>query len=261
MLSVQSIASFGLPVLRLCVWLALLSAIFVPLERLFALHTQPVFRKAVLTDLCFYFISSLAPAVLLGLPLALLVSASHAVIPGAYYDWVGSWPAWVRLPAAVLVAEAGFYWGHRWSHEIPLLWRFHAVHHSAEQLDWLVNTRVHPVDEVFTRLCGLVPLAMLGLVQPGTGGPTVIALIVLLIGTMWGFFIHANLRWRCGPFEWLVATPAFHRWHHTNDGPDVINKNYAPFLPLMDRVFGTLYLPRDALPQRYGIDAPVPGSF
>lgn len=52
---------------------------------------------------------------------------------------------------AIVVGEVGAYWGHRWSHEIPWLWRFHAIHHSAEEMDWLVNTRAHPLDMFFGR--------------------------------------------------------------------------------------------------------------
>jgi hypothetical protein len=86
---------------------------------------------------------------------------------------------------------------------------------------------------------------------------SMIPIVVTLIGQVWGFFIHANVTWRFGPLEWLVSTPAFHHWHHTNDGPEVINKNYAPMLPWVDWVFGSLYLPKDKQPERYGIDEPV----
>jgi len=71
--------------------------------------------------------------------------------------------------------------------------------------------------------------------------------------TTWGFFIHANLRWRLGPLEWLVATPAFHHWHHSRN--DHINRNYASTLPVLDRVFGSHYLPRH-WPAEYGTDTP-----
>jgi sterol desaturase/sphingolipid hydroxylase (fatty acid hydroxylase superfamily) len=73
----------------------------------------------------------------------------------------------------------------------------------------LVNTRAPPVDMIFTRLCGLVPLYVLGLAAPLGGSVSVIPMIVQLLGTIWGFFLHANVRWRFGRLEWLLATPAF----------------------------------------------------
>jgi sterol desaturase/sphingolipid hydroxylase (fatty acid hydroxylase superfamily) len=86
-------------------------------------------------------------------------------------------------------------------------------------------------------------------------------LLVTLVGTVWGFFIHANLRWRFGCLEWFISTPAFHHWHHTKDNLHVINKNYAAMLPWMDKLFGTYYLPKDAWPKRYGIDTPMTPSL
>ncbi len=246
--------SGAVQILRLCVWLTLLTLIFTPLERLFALHPQKIFRKAILTDTGYYFLSSLMPSLLLSVPLAAIAWCVHRSIPSAVASTVAAWPGWLRIGAALVVGDIGFYWGHRWSHEIPLLWRFHVIHHSAEHVDFLVNTRAHPVDMVFTRLCGLIPLYIFGLATPMHGNGTIIPVLVLLLGTLWGFFVHANVRWRFGPLEWLVATPAFHHWHHTNDGPAYINKNYAPLLPWIDRVFGTLYLPKSKQPTRYGAD-------
>ena len=82
--------------------------------------------------------------------------------------------------------------------------------------------------------------------------------LVGLFGILWGFFIHANLRWRFGPLEWLISTPAFHHWHHTLNGP--INRNYASTLPWLDWIFGTYYLPKD-FPEAYGIEARLPESL
>jgi sterol desaturase/sphingolipid hydroxylase (fatty acid hydroxylase superfamily) len=253
-----SLLGFGLNLVRLCVWLVLLIAIFVPLEQLFARRRQGLFRTALVTDLGYYFLNGLATGALLGLPLAVAAAVFHRLLPGAYLDMVEGLPLWARLGAAVLVAEIGFYWGHRWCYELPALWRFHAIHHSAEHVDFLVNTRAHPVDLVFTRLCGLVLLDAVGLASPAgrNGG---IAAVLLLIGTAWGFFIHANLRWRLGPLEQLVTTPAFHHWHHTL--ADHTNRNYAPLLPWIDRLFGSFYLPKAEWPVGYGLDTPTPRSL
>jgi sterol desaturase/sphingolipid hydroxylase (fatty acid hydroxylase superfamily) len=75
---------------------------------------------------------------------------------------------------------------------------------------------------------------------------------------MWGFLIHANARWRLGPLEWLISTPAFHRWHHTVG--EQRDRNYASMLSLMDRIFGTYHLPRNQWPSAYGIEEKPPAS-
>jgi len=250
---------FALDFLRLTIWLALLMAIFVPLERIFALHPQKVFRKAFLPDLAWYFMSSLLPGIILVLPMALVAWTLHFFIPRGVQAEASALPPGLRFAGALVIGECGFYWGHRWSHEIPFLWRFHALHHSAEQMDWLVNTRAHPVDMVFTRLCGLIPLYALGLAQPRARTLDTVSLLVILTGTVWGFFIHANLNWRFGPLEWLISTPAFHHWHHTYEGP--LNRNYSSMLPWMDWIFGTWHMPPSQWPSRYGTEASVPADF
>lgn len=155
----------------------------------------------------------------------------------------------------LVAAETGYHWAHRLSHEVPLLWRFHAIHHSAEEVYFLVNTRAHPVDMVFGRLGSLAPLYILGLGGPAGASGSLVPVIATLITTTWGFFVHANIRWRFGPLEWLIAMPAFHHWHHTRTGP--INHNYASTLPWLDWLFGTAHLP-DEWPEDYGIKDTMP---
>jgi sterol desaturase/sphingolipid hydroxylase (fatty acid hydroxylase superfamily) len=248
----RHLLAFATDVLRVIVWLFLLMAVFVPLERLFAIHPQKLFRKSFPADLGFYFLNSLLPNLLLIVPSAFLAWGVRYVVPGGVHAWVAGMPTWTRLVAALVVGEFGFYWGHRWAHEIPLVWRFHSVHHSAEEIDWLVNSRAHPLDLVFVRLCGFVPMYALGLAQPMRGQRLdTVPLLVMLVGMMWGFFVHANLRWRFGWLEFLISTPAFHHWHHTKE--DHINKNYASMLPFMDRLFGTWYMPKRQWPVQYGI--------
>jgi sterol desaturase/sphingolipid hydroxylase (fatty acid hydroxylase superfamily) len=125
-------------------------------------------------------------------------------------------------------------------------------------VNYLVNTRAHPVDMVFTRLCGLVLLYATGLASPVGPHPTLVPGLVLLIGSAWSYFIHANVRWRLGPLEELISSPAFHHWHHSRE--DHKDHNYSSMLPFMDRLFGTFYLPRE-WPAAYGTDTPMPASL
>ncbi len=245
-------------VFRLSVWLTILTVIFVPLERLFAVHPQKIVRRQIVTDLGYYFLSSLLPAVLLSYPIALLAWSVHQTIPETFLQTMVTLPLWAKTVIGLVATEVGYYWGHRLSHEIPFLWKFHAIHHSAEQIDYLVNTRAHPIDMVFGRFCGFIPLYVLGLGGPTGANESLVPVIVTLIGTVWGFFIHANLWWRFGPLEWLISTPAFHHWHHTKTP---INRNYASTLPWIDILFGTFYLPRREFPTAYGIKAKIPDSL
>jgi sterol desaturase/sphingolipid hydroxylase (fatty acid hydroxylase superfamily) len=249
--------AFALQALRLLVWLGLLAAIFAPLERLFALRRGTGRLKDAPADVAFYFLNSWLPIALLAPPLALASAGIRMATPQAWLAVVAGLPVWAKLMAGLLVSELGGYWGHRWCHEVPLLWRFHVLHHAPEHVDWLVSSRSHPVDQVFEKLCALVPLYVLGLVQPTPQGAGLAAWIAV-VGTIWGFFVHANVRWRLGPMEQLVSTPAFHHWHHTND--EHRDHNYAALFPWVDRLFGTHHLPRH-WPPNYGVDAPQPAAM
>jgi len=257
-LGAPQLMNFALSLAHLWAWLFLIVVIFAPLEYFFGRRPREFFQKSLLRDVGFYFISGLVPALLLSAPLSLAAYGGHLLVPAAIRNAVTAWPLWLHLAAAVAIGEIGFYWGHRLTHSVPFLWRFHAVHHSAEEVYFLTSVRGHPVDNVFTRLCGLVPCYILGVADPltptGSLGPT----LFIILTIAWGFFIHANLKLRLGPLEWLIATPGFHHWHHTRS--DHKDRNFAPNLPLVDWLFGTLHLPAQ-WPAAYGVESPLPASL
>jgi sterol desaturase/sphingolipid hydroxylase (fatty acid hydroxylase superfamily) len=257
----QYLPSLALDIFRLCVWLVILAIVFIPLERLCAQQKQPIFRKEFFIDLGYYFLNSILPKLILILPMSIVAAVVHRIEPSGIYGWVAALPVYVRFVLAIVVGEFGAYWGHRWSHEIPWLWRFHAIHHSAEEMDWLVNTRAHPLDMFFGRFTGLLPLYLLGLAQPTGNKADLVPLLYAVVGTVWSFFVHANMSWRFGFLERMLATPAFHHWHHSNDDAESIDKNYAAILPLVDLIFGTFYLPKTRFPKKYGIDMSIEPSF
>jgi lathosterol oxidase len=239
-------------------WLALdlllLVAIFVPLERAFArLPAQPVFRRGWRTDLAYFFVSHLL------VQLLALATLAPALLLFRWAAWpplqaaVAAQPLALQLVEAVLVADLTAYWVHRAFHAVPALWRFHAIHHSSEALDWLAGSRLHLVDVIVTRGVAFVPLFVLGFEER-----TLAAYLVwVAVQATW---IHANLGWRTGWLDPWLVTPRFHHWHHAAD-PLVRDKNFAVHLPWLDRLFGTHFLPPDAWPPRYGVDegAPPPG--
>ena len=153
-----------------------------------------------------------------------------------------------------LVADFCGYWSHRMMHEVPWLWRIHRVHHSSERLDWLASARVHPLETVWTRTISVLPLFLLGFSPKLTAG---------LAGfiAIYPIFIHSNVRWGYGWIGYVVASPAFHRWHHSADS-GALNKNYSALLPLYDFLFGAAHFPKTGKPERYGLAGEqAPESF
>lgn len=255
--AVPNFDHFILSIARECAWLLLILVVFWPLERLFAVHRQKLFRKGLAQDIGYFFISGLIPPLLLAFPLFMVAVAAYWTMPWRYQTAIAAWPLWQRIVAGFVIGEAGFYWGHRLMHRIPFLWRFHSIHHAPEHVYFLTSAHAHPLDNVFIRLCGLVPACILGVASPLTGGTT--AALIVIVATTWGFFIHSNVRWRLGPLEWLIATPAFHHWHHTKSG--LRDRNFASMLPIMDMIFGTYHNPRHERPPAYGIDTELPDSL
>ncbi|WP_205875555.1 sterol desaturase family protein [Mycobacterium camsae] len=233
--------------------LPILAAIFVPLERLWPLRYRRVLRRGWRTDLVHYLVNGAALKV--GLIAAVTVTGGvlHALVPPPVRIAIAASPGWVQIVAGLAISAVGDYAGHRAAHEIPLLWRFHRVHHSIREMDWLAANHLHPIDETFIRSAAVLPLYALGFGQVSLGA------FVLLI-TLQAVFIHANVNVKLGPLRWLTATPQFHHWHHARD-PRARNSNFAGEFPILDAVFGTLYLPIDRWPTSYGLDEPEPDGY
>jgi lathosterol oxidase len=145
----------------------------------------------------------------------------------------------------LIVADVTFYWIHRAAHRVPLLWRLHRVHHSSPAMDWLASERQHLAEIVLVRAGVLIPLTLLGFDQSAIFAYATFA-------SLHAVFIHANFRPELRWLEPLLTTPRLHHLHHASDA-DAIDKNFAIHLPIIDRLFGTLFAPRGRWPRNYGV--------
>lgn len=226
-----------------------LFVLVVPFEKFFPRHRQKIRRPRVGTDIGY---ALAGPALnVVGLTAAVVV----AVISLAWLPGLAIRPLVALLPPPVIpfvglaLFDLTIYWTHRWYHEVPFLWRFHAIHHSTEHLDWVSGFRNHPLDGTLIAPAFVFLLAA-GFDAEFTG---VLAILQFVLG----IFLHANVRWRLRWLHRIVITPEFHHWHHANE-PGAINSNYSVFLPLWDIIFGSYFMPRNRRPMRYGVDEFIP---
>ncbi|NCX17981.1 MAG: AI-2E family transporter [Acidimicrobiia bacterium] len=144
--------------------LALLALIFAPLERLWPLRSQSVFRTGWTTDSVYFLVSHL---LVQGMTLLTLLPATvifaWAVNPGLQ-EFVRTLPFLVQCLACAVLADLVQYTVHRLFHQVRRLWPFHAVHHSSRNMDWLAGSRLHLVDVLVTRGLSFVPLFVLGFI-------------------------------------------------------------------------------------------------
>jgi len=234
---------------------AVLAAMFVPLERMFpARPGQPVLRAEWGLDLLFFLGQYL---VFTGLAITALDAVGHllqAHLPQGMRSWGLRASPVLACIAAVVGGDLLVYWFHRACHEWPLLWRFHAVHHSTAKLDWLAAHREHPVDGVLTQLCQNLPAIALGI-------PVRWLAALAVFRGVWAIFVHSNVRLPLGPLRWVLGAPELHHWHHAK--LDRTRHNFANLAPWIDWLFGTHHMPAGAETYELGVEeaeASPPGA-
>jgi len=217
-------------------------------------------KRELVTDIIYwFFVPVFARVVRIGLLVlgaGVLFNIHDADGLIAFYDNghgpLSQLPLWAQALLFLVASDFMLYWLHRMFHGGEF-WKYHAIHHSSEELDWISAARFHPVNLVLGTISVDVILLIAG-ISPN---------IMLWVGPFTTFhsaFVHANLNWTLGPFRYVLATPVFHRWHHTvlEEGG---NTNFAGTFPIWDILFGTFRIPEGRLPEAYGKDdASVPSQ-
>ena len=257
------INGMGTTVLKLVPVVLVLGAAFAVLSFFWACNpTGPWWRKrGLVTDLCYwFFIPLLARYLRIGMLVvgaALLFGITSADGLVAFYDDghgpLAQLPLMVQAAIFLVGSDVMNYWVHRAFHR-PAMWKYHAIHHASEDLDWLSAARFHPINIFLGSVASDVVLLVAG-ISPN---------VLVFLGPFTvahSAFVHANLNWTLGPLRYVLAGPVFHRWHHTaveRGG----QKNFASTFPVLDVLFGTFYMPAGGRPDDYGVaDRAFPASF
>jgi sterol desaturase/sphingolipid hydroxylase (fatty acid hydroxylase superfamily) len=219
-------------------------------ERIWPAERRPVLARGHVQDACF-----LALHAVVVIPLMTLLSVGAATLIGSHAAWIElrsteHWPGWVLMPLTVVAMDGANWLAHYADHRLGPLWRFHALHHSQEELSVLTSFRAHPLMHTTGFLLATVPVVAL---MPTRPMAPVLITIYVCIGTLQ----HANLRWTFGPAGRVIVSPAYHRLHHARDTQRV---NLGVVLTIWDILAGYARFPsRSDAVGRTGLDGrPVP---
>jgi sterol desaturase/sphingolipid hydroxylase (fatty acid hydroxylase superfamily) len=219
-------------------------------ERIWPAERRPVLARGHVQDACFV---ALHAAVVI--PLMTLLSIGAAALIGSHARWIElrsteHWPGWLLIPLTVVAMDGANWLAHYADHRFGALWRFHALHHSQEELSVLTSFRAHPLMHTTGFLLATVPVVAL---MPARPMAPVLITIYVCIGTLQ----HANVRWTFGPVGRVIVSPAYHRFHHA---PDSQRANLGVVLTIWDVLAGYARFPaRSDGVSRTGLDGrPIP---
>jgi len=205
-------------------------------ERIWPAERRPVLARGHVQDACF-----LALHAIVVIPLMTLLGVGAAALISSYAPWIElratqQWPGWLLVPLTVVAMDGANWLAHYADHRLEPLWRFHALHHSQEELSVLTSFRAHPLMHTTGFLLATVPVVALMPARP-------IAPVLITIYVCLGTLQHANLRWTFGPAGRVLVSPAYHRLHHAPDTQDV---NLGVVLTIWDVLVGLARFPSPA---------------
>ncbi len=202
-------------------------------ERIWPAERRPALARGHVQDACF-----LALHAVVVIPLMTLLSVGAAALAGRYAHWIelrpaAHWPGWLLIPVTIVAMDGANWLAHYADHRLDPLWRFHALHHSQEELSVLTSFRAHPLMHTTGFLLATIPVVAL---MPAHPIAPVLITIYVCIGTLQ----HANIRWTFGPAGRVLVSPAYHRLHHA---PDTQDLNLGVVLTIWDVMAGRARFP------------------
>lgn len=231
-----------------------MALVFIPLERLLPRNRKQRIRRPNLKmDLAYMLLGGIATTVLATFVITIVVALFAGVVPEAVRNLVSAQPLWLQMILILIAGDFWYYWMHRLFHTVPTLWKYHAVHHSIEEMDWIAAHRTHPLDTAITNSGFMIVVLLFDFSLAAYA-------IFAFQFSCHSLLKHSNVKVGWGIMRWLYVTPTFHHWHHANE-KDAYDKNFAAQFPGWDILFGTALMGRADGPRKYGVDDPVPSSF
>jgi sterol desaturase/sphingolipid hydroxylase (fatty acid hydroxylase superfamily) len=234
--------SFKPSLLRILSMFFILCLIMLPLEHYFSGRKRPpVNSKSYLLNLLYWFFTPMfirpfTNLILIFCMVCLAIVIGESDVPSIMRGFgpVIRQPLWLQIIEILLLADLIEYWVHRTFHK-SRLWKIHAIHHSAEQMNWLASARMHPLNDLCTKVCQFVPLV-------AAGFPVSTAALVVPYLFIYVIFLHSDIDWDFGPLRYVLVSPVYHHWHHSSEAC-ALDKNFAGIFPIWDVIFGTCFMP------------------
>jgi sterol desaturase/sphingolipid hydroxylase (fatty acid hydroxylase superfamily) len=196
--------------------LGVLVIVVVGCERWWPAERRGVLARGHIQDACYLLLHVVAVV-----PLMTLLGVSFGVLlagPARWLELPGTeaWPKWLLLGLTLVLMDGANWLAHWADHRFSVLWRFHALHHSQEELSVLTSFRAHPLSHLAGFFLATVPVIVLM-------GDRGIAPVLITAYVCLGTLPHANLRWSFGPGGKVFVSPAYHRLHHSFEGAAGLN--------------------------------------
>jgi sterol desaturase/sphingolipid hydroxylase (fatty acid hydroxylase superfamily) len=210
--------------------------VFLVVERLRPAQRRPLIARGHRQDVLFTIFNAA-----LVVPLVSALSLSFSDVVRTTFPWIvlprtATVPRWAATAAIFVAMDACNWFAHLANHRVRVLWRFHELHHSQEDMSVLTVFRTHPLIHV-SYLIALLPAIVL--LANGTMPTTLLVIYGAMVA-----FAHSNTNLGFGPLERIFVSPNFHRLHHRLDGPQDINLGFA--LTIWDQLFHRAVFPTEA---------------
>jgi sterol desaturase/sphingolipid hydroxylase (fatty acid hydroxylase superfamily) len=210
--------------------------VFLVVERVRPAQRRPLIARGHRQDLLFTVFNAT-----LVVPLVTALSLSFSELARSTFPWIvlpktGTMPRWAATAVIFVAMDACNWMAHFANHRVRVLWRFHELHHSQEDMSVLTVFRTHPLIHV-SYLIALVPAIVL--LANGAMSRTLLVIYGATVA-----FAHSNTNLGFGPLDRIFVSPNFHRIHHKLDGPQDVNLGFA--LTIWDQLFHRAVFPTEA---------------